>query len=112
MPHENIDVITAYDMITNGDHPNLIILDVRTQSEYDKGHLEKALLIPLAEFKSRFEELSQYKDSEIIVYCHIGGRSYEAANILSSNNFNKVYNVLNGIKAWESAKYPIITESK
>lgn len=110
MPYTNIDVITAHDMITNGSYPNLIILDVRTQNEYDNGHLENALLIPLAELKSRLEELSQFKNSEIIVYCHIGGRSSDASKILSSNKFKKVYNIYKGIKAWKSANYPIISE--
>ena len=108
MPYTNIDVATAHNMITEGRHPNLIILDVRTQSEYDKGHLENAILIPDTELKSRIDELLQYKDKKIIVYCHIGARSAEASSILDSNNFTKVYNVLSGITAWEAANYQII----
>jgi len=110
MPHTDIDVVTARNMITEGNYPNLIILDVRTQSEYDKGHLENAILMPETELKSRIDELLQYKDTEIVVYCHIGARSSEASNILDSNNFTKVYNVLGGIKAWESANYPVFPE--
>ena len=108
MPYTDIDVVTAYNMVTEGKYPNLIILDVRTQSEYDNGHLENAILIPDTELKSRIDELLPYKDTEIVVYCHIGVRSSEAVNILDSNSFTKVYNVLDGIKAWKSANYPII----
>ena len=107
MPYTDIDVVTAYNMVTEEKYPNLIILDVRTQSEYDKGHLKNAILISVTELKSRIDELLQYKDVDILVYCHIGVRSSEAANILDSNNFTKVYNVLGGIKAWKSANYPI-----
>ena len=112
MPHEDFDVNTAKNMINNGIYPNIIVLDVRTQSEYDKGHIENAILMPVEELKSRIEELSQYKDTEIVVYCHIGARSSEASRILDSQNFSKVYNVLNGITAWEAANYPIIAESQ
>jgi rhodanese-related sulfurtransferase len=110
-PYADIDVVTAYDMITGGTYPNLTILDVRTQSEYnDDGHLENAVLIPVAELESRVDELSQHKDSEIIVYCKAGGRSAQASGILESNNFTKVFNVQGGITAWESAGYPVVHE--
>ena len=109
--YASIDVATANDMITNGTYPDLTILDVRTQSEYDEGHLENAVLIPVAELESRIDEILQYRDTEIIVYCKGGGRSAQASTILDSNNFTKVFNVQGGITAWESAGYPIIHES-
>ena len=108
--YTSIDVATANDIITGGSYPNLIILDVRTQSEYDEGHLENAILIPITELESRINEILQYRDTEIIVYCKAGGRSAQASSILDSNNFTKVFNVLGGITAWESAGYPIIHE--
>ena len=55
MPYTDIDVITTRNMITDGSHPKIIILDVRTQSEYEKGHLENSILIPVTELKSRIE---------------------------------------------------------
>ena len=112
MTHKDIDVNTAKNMIYNASYPNLIVLDVRTQSEYNKGHLENAILMPVEELESRIEELSHYKDTEILVYCHIGARSSEVSRILDSQNFSKVYNVLNGITAWEAVNYPIIAESQ
>ena len=108
MPYTDIDAITTHNMITDDNYPNIVILDVRTQSEYDKGHLDNAILMPVTEMKSRIDELLQYKDTEIVVYCHIGARSADASSILDSNNFTKVYNVLGGITAWKSANYPII----
>ncbi|PVX27402.1 MAG: hypothetical protein CW716_02460 [Candidatus Bathyarchaeum sp.] len=109
-PYTSVDVATANNMITNGTYPDLMILDVRTQSEYDEGHLENAVLIPVTELESRLDEISQHKDSEIIVYCKVGGRSAQASGIHDSNNFTKVFNVLGGIEAWESANYPVVHE--
>jgi len=108
--YTNIDVATANDMITDDTYPNLIILDVRTPSEYNEGHLENAILIPLTELESRIDEILQYKDTEIIVYCKVGGRSAQASSILDSNNFTKIFNVKGGITAWEAAGYPLIPE--
>ena len=109
-PYTNIDVVTANNMITSGKYPNLVILDVRTQSEYNEGHLENAVLIPLTELESRLGEILSCKDSEIMVYCKVGGRSAQASHILDSNNFTNVFNVLGGITAWEYANYSVIHE--
>jgi rhodanese-related sulfurtransferase len=108
--YTSIDVASTNDMIIGSSYPNLIILDVRTQSEYNEGHLENAVLIPITELESRIDEILPYRNTEIIVYCKGGGRSAQASNILDSNNFTKVFNVLGGITAWESAGYPIIHE--
>jgi len=106
-PYVNIDVETAYNMITNGSYPDLVVLDVRTQSEYDSGHIYGAVWIPHTELKARISELVGHEDHEIIVYCRSGVRSVNASETLDSFNFTKVYNMLGGILAWESGGYPV-----
>jgi len=106
---QNVSVDDAYDMITNGSFPDLVVLDVRNQSEYDLGHLYKAVLIPLYELETRISELEDHKNDEIIVYCWSGYRSQKASEILTNKGFTKVYNMLGGIKAWMEAGYPIYT---
>jgi parallel beta-helix repeat protein len=106
-PYTDINVNTAYNMITNGSYPYLVVLDVRTQSEYDSGHIYGAVWIPVTELEARISELVDHKNHEIIVYCKSGGRSATASAILDSHNFTKVYNMLGGITAWQSAGYPV-----
>jgi len=106
-PYVNVDVEIAYNMITNGSYPELVVLDVRTQSEYDSGHIYGAVWIPHSELEARIGELVGHEDYEIIVYCLSGGRSATASGILDSYNFTKVYNMLGGILAWESSGYPV-----
>ena len=84
-----------------------IVLDVRTQSEYESGHIHGAVWIPVTELEARIGELTGHEDHEIIVYCKSGVRSVTASSILESNNFTKVYNMLGGIQAWQSAGYPV-----
>lgn len=104
--YTDISVSEARDMINNNtQYPDLIVLDVRDQWEYDEGHLCGAILIPLGELATRISELEPYKDTEIIVYCLGGGRSEDGSQILVNYNFTKVYNMLGGISAWEAEGY-------
>jgi rhodanese-related sulfurtransferase len=99
----NVDVSQAKQMIES--NPNLVILDVRTQGEYDSGHIQNATLIPVSELAGRLGELE--KDREILVYCAAGGRSATASQTLVDNGFLKVYKMLGGITAWKTAGYRI-----
>jgi parallel beta-helix repeat protein len=103
----DIDVDTAYNVITSGLYPNLVVLDVRTQDEYDSGHIYGAVWIPVSELEARIGELVGHKNREILVYCRSGVRSVTACGILDSHGFTKVYNMLGGILAWQSAGYPV-----
>jgi rhodanese-related sulfurtransferase len=108
-PHSDIDVSTAWNMMTSGQYPNLVILDSRNQSEYDTGYIPRAILMPLWQLQQRIGELSAYKNSEIIVYCKTGDRSQNASLLLDANGFTKVYDMNGGIAAWNSSGYPIST---
>ncbi|MBA7614251.1 Thiosulfate sulfurtransferase GlpE [subsurface metagenome] len=104
--YNDISVQDAYNMINNNTlYPNLIVLDVRDQSEYDANHICDATLIPLSELESRLNELQPYNETEIIVYCLSGYRSVLGSQILVNNSFTKIYNMLDGITGWISAGY-------
>jgi len=101
----SISPAEVYEIINNDE--DYIILDVRTQDEYNKGHLDKALLIPVDELEGRIDELDQ--NNPIIVYCRSGARSNRAANILIGNGFNEVYD-MGGILGWQEAGFPVVTD--
>lgn len=79
------------------------ILDVRTNREYENSHLEKAVLIPLDELRTRLEELP--KERMIYIHCHTGLRSYIACRILSQNGF-QVKNIIGGYYFYKKAIEP------
>lgn len=86
---------------------NVVVLDVRTYEEYkNDGHIKGAILIPLNQLKDKIDELKQYKDKKIIVYCRSGNRSVMASRILSNLGF-KVFNMDGGIIAWKEKGLPI-----
>ena len=95
----------VYEIIKNDE--DYIILDVRTQDEYNEGHLEKALLIPVDDLEKVVDELPENKP--IIVYCRSGARSRKAAEILVENGFNQVYD-MGGILGWQDEGFPVIVE--
>ncbi len=97
----NVLVLEAKQMIESD--RNMVILDVRGQSEYDSGHLQNATLIPSTELASRLYQLDKQKD--ILVYCASGGRSATASQLLADNGFPSVYNMLGGITSWKNAGY-------
>lgn len=78
-------------MIKN--NKELLILDVRSIDEFRSGHIPKAKNIPVQQLSTKVNTLEAYKNEEIVVYCASGGRSSSAANILTNNGFDKVYNL-------------------
>ncbi|MDR2202933.1 MAG: rhodanese-like domain-containing protein [Nitrososphaerota archaeon] len=104
---QNITVQEAEHMMKTT--KDLLILDVRNETEYNYGHLYNAFWIPLHELEDRLGELTNKQNSPILIYCGIVGRSAVAHQILTEHEFTKVYNMLGGITAWIDADYPIYT---
>ena len=78
---------------------NFILLDVRTQEEYDKKHIPNAVLLPIDEIKKGNLDLLPDKDKIILIYCWTGRRAEDAAAILTQKGYKNIYN-LGGIVAW------------
>ena len=79
-----------------------VILDVRTQAEYDEGHIPGAVVIPNTEIESRAEEELPDKDQLILVYCRSGRRSKNAAGILAELGYTNIRE-FGGILDWPYA---------
>ena len=67
-----------------------IILDVRTQEEYDEGHIPGAIVIPHEEIAERAEDALTDKDQLILVYCRSGRRSKIAAEALAELGYTNI----------------------
>ena len=100
----NVSIDTASGLIE--DNPDMVLLDVRTTTEYSEGHIKDAVNIPVDTLETRLDELSQ--DDEILVYCRTGNRSSTAVNILEENGFTKLYHMHEGISVWIEQGYPVI----
>ena len=67
-----------------------IILDVRTQEEYDQGHIPGAIVISHEEIEEKAEEVLTDKDQLILVYCRSGRRSKIAAEALVKLGYTNI----------------------
>jgi NADPH-dependent 2,4-dienoyl-CoA reductase/sulfur reductase-like enzyme/rhodanese-related sulfurtransferase len=80
----------------NGD--DFVLLDVRSQGEYDQVRIAGAKLIPLGALREKMDSLP--KDKEIITFCKISLRGYEAQKILDAGGFTNVSFMDGGILTW------------
>ena len=94
--YQKITAAEAKGMTDNGQG---IILDVRTEEEYNEGHIAGALLLPLAEVEARAAEVLPDKAKAVLVYCRSGRRSALAAQALTQLGYSNVYD-LGGINSW------------
>lgn len=78
---------------------NAILLDVRSIQEYNEGHLNGAINIPLSELKEKANCILKNYDNIIIAYCQYGARSEKAVNILKKLGYNKVYSLCGGLSS-------------
>jgi len=78
-----------------------IILDVRTDMEYQLGNIKGSINIPVDELRENLDKIP--KDKNIYVYCQVGLRGYIACRILMQNGFKSVKNLSGGYKIYETA---------
>ena len=90
-----MDIITWEDF-SDYDMEDKLLIDVRSQEEFENGHVEGAVNIPVDSLRERLKELP--KDKEIIEYCQVGLRGYVASRILKQHGFN-VKNITGGYKS-------------
>ena len=74
------------------DTHNVLILDVREQSEYDSGHIPGAVLLPVGSItEETAAQVIPKKDTTVLVYCRSGNRSKTAAQSLAALGYTGVY---------------------
>ena len=76
-----------------------VILDVRTQAEYDQGHIPGAIVISYEEIEAKAESVLQDKSQLILVYCRSGRRSKIAAEVLVKLGYTNIKE-FGGILDW------------
>jgi rhodanese-related sulfurtransferase len=98
----NVDVATVHALQGRAD---VVILDVREQSEYDAGHIPGVKLIPMNTVPNRLNEIP--KDKPVIVTCRSGNRSGQVTDFLRQQGYTNVHNMTGGINAWQQAGYQV-----
>lgn len=87
---------------------DLIFLDVRTPQERSNGAIPGTRLVSIYDLMQGKVDLP--KDKPLLLVCAVGGRSYVAAQVMSRQGFQEVYNLSGGIKAWVEAGLPVMQD--
>lgn len=101
---KNIDVQVAQRSLKA---ENITVLDVRTPEEYAQGHIPGAKLMDFHGENFAEELKALDPKANYVVYCASGNRSNKAAQMMQSENFQNVSNVLGGFQAWQSQGLPV-----
>lgn len=96
---KQVDVTQMRKLIEDGH----CLVDVREKWEYERGHINEALNIPLSELRGRMQEIP--KDKEVVVYCRTGQRSYNAVLALQNSGFTNVINATGGFLGFSFYEY-------
>lgn len=97
--YQDVSAFELKERMDDSSDAGYIILDIRQKSDYKEGHIEGAVNIPLKELGYRLFLLDKGKD--IIVYCGLGLQSKVACQVLANAGFKDVYNLTDGLKAWD-----------
>ena len=104
--------------VRNSLQSDTLIIDIRQATEYQRGHIPGAVLLPrgLLEFdihgvvqRLMSDEVDAPEDQPIVLYCGTGGRSALAAENLESMGYWNVRSMSGGLVAWSQAGLPIDT---
>lgn len=85
-----------------------IVIDVREQDEWLAGHAPESHVIPMSQVEARVGEFPT--DRPAVILCRSGGRSNAIAQMLSAHGIDAV-NVAGGMRAWEEAGLPVVSEA-
>lgn len=97
--YERMKMTQAQKLIEAG--TDALIVDVRTQEEYEKAHIPGAILLPIEDIREgRLDPLPD-KDQEMMIYCWTGRRAEDAAAILVENGYTNVIEI-GGYIDWKS----------
>ena len=98
--NESINQMNSDELIEFIELNDAILVDVRTEDEYNSGYIENSLNIDYFsnEFSVNADKLD--KNTPIILYCRSGNRSSMSANKISKLGFKEIYNLEGGILEW------------
>lgn len=100
---KRVDVGEAKALIDQG----YVIVDAREPHEYKKGHIQGAINIPRGIMEWNIEKKITDKNTKILTYCRLGGRSCLAAYSLQRMGYANVVNMDGLFKDWIQAGYPV-----
>jgi rhodanese-related sulfurtransferase len=99
--------------VTKMNDGNTVVIDVREYDEFNKGHIEGAVNLPLSNLKEQSSSLNAYQNNPVLVVCQDGTRSANAGKLITKAGLKDVFVISGGMQAWqEDYKLPIKVNHK
>ncbi|MDO6486567.1 rhodanese-like domain-containing protein [Colwellia sp. 6_MG-2023] len=93
----------------NSPQNSIVLLDVRTEAEYNAGHVAGAINISHDTIEENLAQLAQHKNSNIVIYCRSGRRTAIAIDVLAKNGFSNLQHLTGDMNGWLEAKLPVVS---
>lgn len=87
---------------------NAVVVDIRGQAEFNKGHIQGALNIPLSQIKEATKDLEKYEGRPIIMVCANGIQVNAACNTLRKAGIENVHKLAGGMSSWVGDNLPVV----
>lgn len=99
-------------------NPELMIVDIREQDEYDVGHIQNSLYVPRGiletacdwGYSETIPALVQARDKPVVLVCRSGNRTALAALTLQLMGYQQVYSMKTGIRGWNDYELPLFNK--
>jgi sulfur dioxygenase len=97
-----VNVASAKQLLAEG---NIVVVDVREESEYANGHIDNAIPLPRGVLEFKVDSIPGLADKSraVVVYCRTGGRAALAAQTLQLLGYNNVLSIAGGFDAWQKS---------
>ncbi len=106
---KEIDPISAAKLLKQ---PNVKLIDVREENEYNQEHISGSTLCPLSKFDPKTTACNFLDNQIVIFHCKMGGRSANACNLISKiidqSKPIEIYNLTGGIEGWKKNGLPTV----
>ncbi len=103
----NVQPDKVYDLLSNSNNNNSVLLDVRTKEEVIEKKINNSMNIDFYSDSFKDSILRLDKSKTYYVYCRSGRRSLNTVEFMRKNGFNESYNVDGGIIKWTDSKIPL-----
>jgi rhodanese-related sulfurtransferase len=99
--------------VTKMNNGNTVVIDVRELDEFNKGHIEGAVNLPLSKIKEQISSFDAYKNNQVLIVCQDGTRSATTGKITTKAGHKDVFVITGGMQSWqEDYKLPIKVNRK
>ena len=106
---QSIPYIYSEMLVEIQNDPTLVLLDTREKKEYQVSHIKGALHAGYKNFNlQKVSKTIKNKDAQIIVYCSLGVRSEDIAEILQRAGYTNIQNLYGGIFNWKNNNLPLV----